>query len=210
MSSSLPAILVSFAAPTLVLLLLFHALACGLRRPPQGWGGCLGMTAVALGVLALPVQGLPLARWQAGFVDHWSVPLLALLATTVSQKFFGVELLRNSDRQAAIAFGAAAGVTLYPLALGLGAFDPYGLGWHFGPLFAVVGIVAVILHWRRNRFGVVLFLALGAWSVRLPESGNYWDCLVDPFYFFVSLGVLGSRLWRGRSSPSELSARARS
>ena len=30
----------------------------------------------------------------------------------------------------------------------------------------------------------------------LPESGNYWDCLVDPIYFLVSLSVLGVSLWR--------------
>jgi len=210
MSSPLPAILVSFAGPALALLLLFHALARGFHRQPQGWGWCLGLTAVALVILALPLEGLPLARWLAGVVDHWSIPLLTLLATTVAEKFFGVELLRRADRQAAWVFGAAAGATLYPLALGLGAFDPYSLGWHFGPLFAFVGMVAVILLWQRNRFGMVLFLAVGAWALRLPESGNYWDCLVDPFYSLVSLGVLGSKLWRGWSSRSELRSRAQS
>lgn len=196
MNPSLPPIVVSFVAPALVLLLLFHALAGSLRRRPQGWGWFLGLASVALGVLALPLHGLPLARWLAGVVDHWSVPLLALLTTAVTQKFFGVELLRPADQQATWVFGAVAGTTLYPLALGLGAFDPYGLGWHFGPLFGAVAILAVFLHWRRNRFGLVLLLAAVAWVGRMPESGNYWDCLVDPFYFLVSLGALGSELWR--------------
>lgn len=210
MSSALPAILVSFAAPGLVLLVVFHTLGRRYRRQPQGWGWFLGSAAVALGVLALPFQGLPLARWLAGVVDHWSIPGLALLATMVSQKFFGVELLRRADRQAAWVFGAVAGVTLYPLALGLGPFDTYSLGWHFSPLFAIVGMVAVILQWWRNRFGVVLFLSAGAWALGLPESANYWDCLMDPFYFFASLGMLGSKLSRGRSPQIEPSSQAAS
>jgi len=203
MSASLPTIVVSFVAPALVLVMLFRMLARSLHKQVQGWGWCLGLMVVALVVLALPVQGLPLARWLAGFVDHWSVPLMALLATTVTQKFFGVELLRCADRQAAWVFGAVAGAALYPLALGLGSFDPYSLGWHFGPLFAVVGMIAVILQWRQNRFGVVLLLAVVAWVLRLPESGNYWDCLVDPIYFFGSFAALGSKLWRRRRSQTE-------
>lgn len=201
LSSALPAVLVSFAAPGLVLLMLFHALVGSFRRQPKGWRSCLGFAVVALGVLALPRQGLPLARWLAGVVDHWSILLLALLVATAAQKLFGVELLCRADRQAAWVFGAVAGATLYPLALGLGPFDPYSIGWHFGPLFAVVGMVTLALLWRRNRFGVVLLLAAVAWALRLPESGNYWDCLVDPFYFLASVGVLGSKLCRRRQLP---------
>lgn len=196
MNSSLPAILVSFAAPALILLLLFQALARRLRRRAQGWTWFAGLTAIAVGVVVLPLQGLPLARWVAGVVDHWSIPLLALLVANVAQKFFSVELLRPADEQAAGVFGALAGVTLYPLALGLGPVDPYSFGWHFGPLFVGVGVGAVILLWRRNRFGIVLFMAVLAWGLRVPESGNYWDCLVDPFYFLAALGGLGSKLWR--------------
>ena len=173
-----------------------------------GWAWFVGSAVVALGLVILPLQELPLARWLAGFVDHWSVPTLALLASTVSQKFFGIELLRRVDQQAAWSFGAVAGLTLYPLALGLGAFDPYGLGWQFGPLFGAVAILAMILHWRRNRLGVVLLLAAVAWAWRVPESGNYWDCLVDPFYFLVSLCALGSEMWRRWKNQRERATRA--
>lgn len=199
MSSTLPAIVVSFVAPTLVLVVLFHGLVRCVRPKPRGWAWFAGLTALALGLAVLPLQGLPLARWLAGVVDHWSVPTQALLVARVVQDFFGRELLRREDRQTAWFFGAVAGAALYPMALGLGAFDPYSLGWHFGPLLAGMGIAAVILQWRGNRFGVVLLLATVAWALGVPESGNYWDCLMDPFYFLASLGALGAKLLRRRS-----------
>jgi hypothetical protein len=187
-----------------------HAASCSTRRESDG---CCGwsrttqprsgifrhaLSLLAFGILAVPLHGLPVARWLAGWVPHWSIPTLALLAAAVMHRFFGVELLRPADRQAAWIFGAVAGLTLYPLALGLGAFDPYSLGWYFGPLLAGVGIVTLLLHWRGNRFGVVLLLAVGAWAARVPESGNCWDCLVDPFYFLTALGALISGLARRR------------
>ncbi len=201
MNSPQPAILISFIAPALVLVMLLHALVRCFHRPPVGWVWLGGLTAVAVGIVVLPLQGLPLARWLAGLVDHWSIPTLALLVARVAQDFFRVELLRRKDQQAAWMLGAVAGATLYPLAIGLGAYDPYSLGWHFGPLPAGVAVVTVVLLWRRIRFGVVLLLAAGAWSVGVPESGNYWDCLMDPFYSLASLGALGAELWRRTISP---------
>ena len=79
------------------------------------------------------------------------------------------------------------GVVLYPVALGIGSADPFAYGWHFGPLFIVVGIVAMIFQWRQNRFGWVLLVALVLWQVGAVESGNLWDCLVDPVFFLVAV-----------------------
>jgi hypothetical protein len=185
------AILLSFVGPALVLILCFNALArrAGLR--PRGLTWRIVPTLLAPGILIAPMRGLPLARWLAGVADHWSVPLLALLVSAVSNQLFGVELLRPRDRRAAWLFGAGAGLFLYPLALGLGPFDPFGWGWRFGPLFVGVAALATVLLWRRNRLGLVLVLAVAAWHLRVPESGNYWDCLEDPFYFLASLGAVG-------------------
>jgi hypothetical protein len=130
----------------------------------------------------------------AAVIDHWSVPLLALLVAGVSKTFFGAELLRREDRQAMWIFGVVAGVILYPLALGIGPIDPFAYGWHFGPLFVLVGCVAMLLQWRRNRFGFVLLLAILAWLADVAESGNLWDCLTDPVFFFVSIGALVASL----------------
>lgn len=190
MITPLAAVIVSFIAPMLALMILFAALARRLGFNPRGAGWCVGLGLIALGTLMIPVTGLPLARVLAAVVDHWSVPLLALLVAGVAKVFFGAELLRREDRQAMWIFGAVVGFVLYPLALGIGSIDPFAYGWHFSPLFVLVGVVAMILQWRRNRFGVVLLLAFYAWLVGAAESLNLWDCLTDPVFFFVSLGAL--------------------
>ena len=148
------------------------------------------MGLIALGILMIPLAGLPLARVLAAVMDHWSVPLLALLAAGVSKTFFGAELLRREDRRAMWVFGVVAGVVFYPLALGIGSVDPFAYGWHFGPLFVLVGCTAMLLQLRGNRFGVVLLLAFFAWLAGVAESGNLWDYLTDPVFFFVSVGAL--------------------
>ena len=187
-------IIVSFVAPMLALMILFAALARKLRFNPRGTGWCVGLGLIALGTLMIPVSGLPLARVLAAVIDHWSVPLLALLVAGVAKTFFGAELLRREDRRAMWIFGVVTGVVLYPLALGIGSVDPFAYGWHFGPLFVLVGCVAMLLQWRRNRFGIVMLLTVFAWLASIAESGNLWDCLTDPVFFFVSIGALAMSL----------------
>jgi hypothetical protein len=190
MITPIAAVIVSFIAPMLALMILFAALARKLRFNPRGSGWCVGLGMIALGVLMIPVAGLPLARVLAAVMDHWSVPLLALLAAGVSKTFFGTELLRREDYRAMWIFGVVTGVVLFPLALGAGSIDPFAYGWHFGPLFVLVGIIALFLQWQKNRFGIVLLLAIFAWLAGVAESGNLWDCITDPIFFFVSVGAL--------------------
>jgi hypothetical protein len=197
MNPPFAAIALSFLVPALGLVLSLAGIARLAGLHPRGPGWCAGLVLCSLAIVATPLGGLPLARWLAGVVDHWSVPAIALLASAVIQRLFGIELLQGKDRQAAWIFGALAGLLLYPLALGWGPFDPYSLGWHFGPLFVAVAVLAVVCISRHNRFGLVLVLAIAAWHLRAVESGNYWDCLLDPFYFLISAGVLGSWAWRG-------------
>jgi hypothetical protein len=190
MITPLAAVIVSFVAPMLALMILFAVLARRLRFNPRGAGWCVGLGMIALGTLMIPVAGLPMARVLAAVMDHWSVPLLVLLTAGVSKTFFGTELLRCEDRRAMWVFGVVISVILYPLALGIGSIDPFAYGWHFGPLFVLVGGVTLLLQWRQNRFGVVLLLAFCGWLAGIAESGNLWDCLTDPVFFFVSIGTL--------------------
>ncbi len=189
-------VVISFLGTALVLMVVLAEAARRCRFEARGWRWCLWLALASICLAMFPVDGLPLARWLAGVVDHWSLPLLAIMASAVGRRCFGIELLHRTDRQHAWVFGVAAGAVLYPSALGWGAVDVFGFGWRFGPLFALIGALSAILIWRRSRFGLVLLLAITAWHLGVPESGNYWDCLLDPIYVVVSLGALALSLGR--------------
>jgi hypothetical protein len=177
----------SYVACALVLWAGLTGLArLGLRRAPGGrWTLGLGLLAVAISVL--PMGGFTPARWLAGLGVVPSVPFLALLLDAGVANGRGRGWLAPTDRTLAWAWGAVAGLALYPSALGLGRFDAYGLGWGFSGLGLAVLALTAWLVARGQRLGVVLVLSAAAWQAGLFESANYWDYLVDPVFAAVSL-----------------------
>jgi hypothetical protein len=164
------------------------------KLPLRGWMLLAASGAIAAVVMLIPIQGLVVARWIAGLNANFSIPLTVMLALIVWENVFEHSILSERERSTAWGFGAAGGLALYPMALGLGSFDPYAWGWPFSPLFVVIGALTAWLIWRGNRFGFVLLLAAAAFQLRLLESANYWDYLLDPIYSLVSLGWFAARL----------------
>ena len=125
----------SFAAPIIVISWLLLLLGrCFLRErlafrsfnfQLSTFNQLTAAVVVAIGVVFLPVSGLPLARWIAGFTLNWSIPLLALVGSETIRLGTGFEMLRRPERRLAILFGAVGGLLLYPAAMGVGSFDPY-------------------------------------------------------------------------------------
>jgi hypothetical protein len=88
---------------------------------------------------------------------------------------------------------AFAGSALYLHPMFLGAVDLYYWGWE--RTWAVWGLAAmagVLLLWG-NRLGVLFLAALIAYAVNALESQNCWDYIMDPFYWLISVGVVGTR-----------------
>lgn len=184
----------SAVCPWLALVWCLQRAARLLKQPLRGWMLLAATGAIAAVVMVVPVQGLVIARWVAGLNANFSIPLTVMLALIVWEEIF--DRSRFSEREWATAwgFGAIGGLVLYPMALGLGSFDPYEWGWPISPLFLVIGVLTSWLIWRRNRFGLLLLLAAAAFQLRLLESTNYWDYLLDPIYSLVSLGWFAGRL----------------
>ncbi len=183
----------SFLFPWLMAFWLFHSLASRLGVAGDGrvrWGVFVGVGLLSAVVVLLPVRGIPAGRWLAGLNFQPSLPLLGLAAGLVWKAAFQKTLMRPSDGKVIWIFGAVMGTALYPLALGLGDFDPYSWGWSFSALFPMVALITIWLILRANRFGWLLLLSIVAYDLRLLESPNFWDYLVDPIYWLVSLGAL--------------------
>ena len=194
MSDSTLILMLSVLCPWLALVLGLQILAgrCGLKTP--GWGRLLFLGLIAAGLLLLPVQGISVAGWVRGVNANFSIPFTALIALAVWEGGFRRKLFSQADWTAGWAFGAVTGLGFYPFALGLGRFDPYEWGWSFSPLFVAGAVLTALLLWKHNRFGLLLLLAIAACHLRLLESANYWDYLLDPVYCLVSVVALGRQL----------------
>jgi len=144
----------------------------------------------AAALAAVPVAGLPLARWCVNVTGGASVTLTVLAAAHVWRRLAGADPLDAAARRAARWFGAVAGVALYPMALGLGRWDPYALGWRLSPLTVALWAVSLALVLRGNRFGVVLALSALGYDLRVLESPNLWDYVVDPVLAVISVAAL--------------------
>ena len=172
----------------LVCLMQFVAGRCGIRR--RGAMRLLILGLLAAGVLALPIRGFTVGSWIRGIEANFSILFTVLLAGVVWEGEFHRRLFAGRERFTGWVFGMLGSLFLYPLALGLGNFDPYEWGWRFSPLFVSSAALCGLLIWQQNRFGLVLLLAIVAYHLGLLESKNYWDYLVDPVYFVVSVLVL--------------------
>jgi lipopolysaccharide heptosyltransferase II len=177
----------SFLWPWLAVMWALQVVAsiCGIRT--RGWRWSLLLALLAAGAVWIPIDGMPLARWVAGLNANFSLPFTGLLGVAVWERGGGQRLFSARDWTAAWAFGAISGLLLYPMALGWGKFDPYTWGWDFSPLFVVMAAIAAVLVWRRNQFGLLLLASILGYRLRLLESTNYCDYLVDPIYWVVSV-----------------------
>lgn len=164
--------------------------------------GWLAQALVFGAVLTL----LPLGRWRrpAGFIGAAIATLSGLAAAL--HGFFGApsatllavalwSLLGSSPSplsKTAAGCIVAVGAVFYPLALGLGAFDPYGLGYQPWPLLGVLAIAAPAL-WRAGRIEWLLILAGGLAAYALGIFANLWDALIDPLLVALAIGALLKR-----------------
>lgn len=180
----------SFLFPFLLITVLLQMGAHWFNRKVVGWRPTLIFFLISACIASFPVKGLPPGRWLFSFNANFSITLTALLFCRICQNGFEIKLFRPIDFQTAWIFSSIAGLILYPMALGMGPFDPYAAGWGFSWLSVTILVATIVLAFLKNRFAVVLLLAVLAWDLRLLESPNLWDYLTDPFLTIFSLVML--------------------
>jgi hypothetical protein len=177
----------SFVFPFLLMMALCQRVIMWWGKPSTGWIPTIILALVSALMVSLPILGLPLGRWFFSLFANPSIPLTALLFSWVFKNAFQLSLLDVKGIRTGWIFSLLAGAALYPMALGAGAFDPYPAGWHFSWLFVVLLLVTVIMLSLKNRFSGVLLVTILAFNLRLLESGNLWDYLVDPILVITSI-----------------------
>ena len=186
--------LASVASVITACLLLFPGIA-RLTRP---------RLTVLLGtvfVLSLiPFGTMPIAAYVRGVSGDLSITTLVLLWCALLRPW--CVATKGNNRFALLILIAFAALTLYPMALGVGAYDPYRLG--YGNLLFVAALLLLgLLAWFRKSSMIALCIAFAtlAWAVGWYESDNLWDYLLDPF---VSIYALAATLIWGVRKVREL------
>jgi hypothetical protein len=105
-------------------------------------------------------------------------------------RLFSCQLFSRSEWRTLWIFGISASLLLYPASLGLGHIDPYCWGWGNRYFFLGFCFLTLVLLLTKNRFAILLLLALAAYDLQLQESTNLWDYLIDPIYAILAM-ILG-------------------
>ena len=176
--------------PAAVCGLLTCALACGALATYLPWRHRQGIgLATAVGAVFTVAPLLHGALGSPSFTLA-QLALLRLLAP-------GQPSPLGKGAAAAIAAVAAA---LYPLALGLGPWDPFDLGYRPLPLLVALAPLGLWLAWRRRQVWLLLLAGdLLAYAGGLFD--NLWNALADPLLVLLALIILGRAVMRRPSAP---------
>jgi len=186
----------SFLFPMMCVMLL---ICVSLRKlqislaPLKKWGAVILLSSA---ILIIPIKGIMIFRWIYSFNANFSILLQALVFFLLLKELSGFQLLSNRDFLSFWIFGVIGGLCLYPFAMGLGPIDPYTWGYSWNGFFVFSGFLTVALIMFGYKTGFVLLIAIGAYITGFLESNNFWDYLLDPFYFLISIFMLLHWLFR--------------
>ncbi len=133
-------------------------------------------------IVAIELNGVNLTmvlRGITGDLSIFTVYWLACAATArISNKAAVIPARQIYAALATVCIGA---LILYPATLGLSQWDPYRLGYAMSLPLSCGLIIALLFAFGQRFTAMALSLALLAYALRLLESENLWDYLLDPW-----------------------------
>ncbi len=166
------------------------------------------LLAAVIVLMLIPFGGLPAAAYVRGLTGDLSITTLVLLWCAMLNSRFGCVAVAPEHRVALLIMIALFGLALYPMALGIGEYDPYRLGYS-NPQFVVVMLLIALAGWFRKSYLIAVCIALAtlAWAAGWYESGNVWDYLLDPFVSIYALSAVSIRGVRTMYKPQRNNSR---
>jgi hypothetical protein len=162
----------------------------------RGWMGDLSITSLVLLKLMIlrPLFGWTFNAPSPAGVTSDLVGVVGQPSRLASSSIRGLGWGSARSKYILLSIIALAALGLYPMALGIGSFDPYRLGygnpWFLGGLL-LLALAACFL--RLPVVALAIALAVFAWGVGWYESTNLWDYLLDPVLAIYALSALGMR-----------------
>jgi hypothetical protein len=170
----------------------------------------LALLLGAVFVLALiPFGTIPIAAYVRGATGDLSITTLVLLWCALLRPWCGWVTVGAKHRLALLILTVLAALALYPMALGVGAYDPYRMGYGNPQFVAVLLLVTLAAwFWKSSLIALCIAFATLAWTVGWYESNNLWDYLLDPFLSIYALAAImihavKELLHRGKSHESQ-------
>lgn len=147
--------------------------------------------------LFVPIYGLSVSQWLRSVVGDLSVISWLVFLHILLRRLQGAALLNDAATNYLFSAVIVLGLVLYPSALGVSGFDVYRLGYSPVWLAGMLSILAIVAWLGSARaLAFVILLPLLAFNVRLFESTNLWDYLLDPVIFVYALvQMLPIRNW---------------
>lgn len=142
----------------------------------------------SLGILFLPIDGAPVYYYLRGYIGDLSITSVLLFGAYVLQKRLDGKIFQAIEVRFLYFAVLCMGVILYPLALGLGQFDPYRLGYHPYSLLALMFMAALYFWYKGYNFLLLVVIsAVVGLQLGLLESNNFWDYLLDAVLWLVCI-----------------------
>lgn len=165
-------------------------------RPGRGAAVAVAVAAV----LWIPVGGSSGLAVLRGAAASPAVTTVVILAGLLIARCRGLPLFACGERRQIAVLAGVAGALFYPPALGLGPIDPYAWGYGSAVLPLTVGALALVCGAAgRWVLAGALSGALVAWRLRLLDSPNLWDYVIDPLLAIAGLVALGVYAVRRKS-----------
>lgn len=162
----------------------------------------LGLLILALVVVTMPPTGFNLTLALRGTVGDLSIFTTFWLLSSAAERIRpGCTALRADQRRFAAGTVLLTAMILYPTAMGLTQYDVYRLGYGMGLVIACLAAVFLFAYLGQIFTATALTAALAAYALRLLESSNFWDYLIDPCLVVYAIIVLIRRPAVDRPSP---------
>lgn len=145
---------------------------------------------IPLGVGLLPVRQTDVSGFVLAHTGTLSVSMLLLVLFQLANEWRLVEPLSTQVWRNMHLFWISLGIVVYPSALGLIDVDTYGIGYRDAMSWCVLIVSGIALDSSYRILGLCLASAVLAHLLRLHESPNLWDYLIDPWLCLAAVCAL--------------------
>lgn len=129
----------------------------------------------------VPVNDLALAAYLRAYIGDLSITSCVLLTAALFETLGFQKFVHVRSKQSLAACVVATACIFYPMALGATYIDPYQ--WGYQPYYMLPALLSITLaSWfsQRHLLSLCISLAVLAYALKLGESDNLWDYLIDP------------------------------